>query len=80
MNKDLTLDLGLTDDPIIDVSSLNVGLKVGKHAKEQRGILINLMSLTIIQSALSKSVEVHLQQWYSPEGSAPLCFWISAGI
>ncbi|XP_029690122.1 bactericidal permeability-increasing protein [Takifugu rubripes] len=27
VNKDLTLDLGLTDDPVIDVSSLNVGLK-----------------------------------------------------
>lgn len=35
MNKDLTLDLPLTDEPIVDVSSLNVGLKVGKHAKKQ---------------------------------------------
>lgn len=30
MNKDLTLDLDLTDDPVVDVSTLNVGLKVGK--------------------------------------------------
>uniref|UniRef100_H3D380 Bactericidal permeability-increasing protein n=1 Tax=Tetraodon nigroviridis TaxID=99883 RepID=H3D380_TETNG len=27
VNKDLTLDLSLTDEPVVDVSSLNVGLK-----------------------------------------------------
>lgn len=30
VNKDLTLDLSLTDEPVVDVSSLNVGLKVGQ--------------------------------------------------
>lgn len=35
VNKDLILDLPLTGEPVVDASSLNVGLKVGKHAKKQ---------------------------------------------
>lgn len=53
----MMIDLPLTDDPVVDASSLSVGLKVGEHAHEQfYGILELISSFENGEAAITRKM------------------------